>query len=85
VPVAVSAIAMADLDDYICGSQNRFYQGARHSSGAVAWPAGSRLTHRSESTGTIAHTHTLSHTALTYIMYVHAESYLGRGRCPAAH
>ena len=42
------------------------------------------LTHRRESTGTIAHTHTLSHTALTYIMYVHAE-YLGGGCCTAAH
>ena len=40
------------------------------------------LTHRRESTGTIAHTHTLSHTALTYIMYVHAESYLEGGALP---
>jgi hypothetical protein len=42
------------------------------------------LTHRreSESTGTIAHTHTLSHTALTYIMYVHAESHLEGGALP---
>jgi hypothetical protein len=36
------------------------------------------LTHRRESTGTIAHAHTLSHTALTHIMHVHAE-YLGGG------
>ena len=47
------------------------------------------LTHRRESTGTIAHTHThthtLSHTALTYIMYVHAESYLEGGGVAPQH
>jgi hypothetical protein len=40
------------------------------------------LTHRRESTGTIAHTHTLSHTALTYIMYVHAECRIISGGGP---